>query len=82
VQVEADYGGPHLSQTDDGRYSITEKFINEMIEWYKGGKSIARWYVWEIVLGCVDAISQEPSLVGVDIEEGTNCDVIGDVHSE
>lgn len=63
-------------------YKITEKFVNEMLEHYKNGKSLPRRFVWEIVLGCHDAVEKEQSMVDVVLEEGVTCDVIGDTHGK
>jgi serine/threonine-protein phosphatase 5 len=51
-----------------------------MIEWFKGGKTLPKRYVWEIVLGAYEYFIKEESLVTVDVEEGSCIDVIGDVH--
>ncbi|KZT71003.1 Metallo-dependent phosphatase, partial [Daedalea quercina L-15889] len=61
---------------------INLAFINGMIEWFKGGKTLPRRYVWEIVLGAHQAFVQEESLVTLNVEEGMTCDVIGDVHGQ
>ena len=43
---------------------------------------ILRRYVWEIILGAHNAFAKEESLVTIDLENGVDCDVIGDVHGE
>ena len=80
--MDADYSGPILSQTDGGTYSITEKFVDDLLVHYKNGGSLPRRYVWEIVLACAEILQKEESLVNVKIEGGMSCDVIGDVHGE
>ncbi|KIL65974.1 hypothetical protein M378DRAFT_451259 [Amanita muscaria Koide BX008] len=80
-EVEKSYTGPKLSY-EDGKYSITLQFINDMIEWFKSGKTLPKRYVWEIVLGAHDHFVQEESLVNVDIQDGVTIDVIGDVHGQ
>lgn len=37
-------------------------------------------YVWEIVVGAHNAFIKEESMVTLDLEDGMDCDVIGDVH--
>jgi hypothetical protein len=59
---------------------MTEKFIEEMIDWFKSGKNLPRRYAWEIILGAYSHFVKEESLVNLDVEEGMTCDVIGDVH--
>jgi serine/threonine-protein phosphatase 5 len=80
--LESSYTGPQLTELPGNKYAITEEFITSMIEWFKSGKALARRYVWEIVLGCYDAIVKEESLVELQLEEGVTCDVIGDTHGQ
>lgn len=77
--MDSGYAGPKLEQ-EDGKYKITEEFIQAMIEWFKAGKTLPKRYVWEIVLGAHAHFAKEESLVNVDIPEGVTVDVIGDVH--
>ncbi|TFK44404.1 protein phosphatase 5 [Crucibulum laeve] len=79
--VEKTYAGPKLV-LENGKYKITHEFVKEMILWFKEGKALPKRYVWEIVLGAYEKFSSEDSLVNVDLEEGTTCDVIGDVHGQ
>jgi len=86
-RVDKSYTGPHLplssSSTESSpTYTITPDFVSSMIDWFKSGKTLAKRYVWEIVLGAYDAFMKEESLVDVLLEEGRTCDVIGDVHGE
>jgi len=80
--VDKSYSGPKLDVTDEGKYKITPQFIEGMIEWFKGGKTLPKRYVWEIVLGAYGHFIKEESLVTVDVEEGSCIDVIGDVHGQ
>ncbi|PPQ62946.1 hypothetical protein CVT24_006186 [Panaeolus cyanescens] len=80
-EVDAAYNGPVLPQRD-GKYYMSEQFIQEMIQWYKDGKTLAKRYAWEIVLGAHEQFAKEESLVTVPVEEGVTCDVIGDVHGQ
>lgn len=59
---------------------MTLQFVQDMIQWFKGGKTLPKRYVWEIVMGAYEHFVKEESLVNVNIEEGVICDVIGDVH--
>lgn len=81
--LETSYSGPKLSSSDGGKtYEITADFIQQMIEWFKDGKTLPRRYVWEIILGAYNQFTKEESLVEVSIEDGVTCDVIGDVHGQ
>ncbi|KAG1734694.1 phosphoprotein phosphatase [Suillus paluster] len=81
-EVEKTYVGPRLSIGDDGKYVMTEEFIQGMIEWFKSGKNLPRRYAWEIILGACSHFVKDESLVNLDVEEGMTCDVIGDVHGQ
>lgn len=73
------YAGPKLPLRDE-KHFITEEFIQEMILWFKDGKTLAKRYAWEIVMGAHDIFVKEESLVDLVIPPGVTCDVIGDVH--
>ena len=51
-----------------------------MISWFKDGKTLAKRYAWEIVMGAHDDFINEQSLVDLVVPSGATCDVIGDVH--
>ncbi|KAI0341951.1 phosphoprotein phosphatase [Trametopsis cervina] len=76
------YDGPKLPQDENGLYSMSRDFIHEMLEYFKTGKTLPRRYVWEIVLGAYNAFVAEESLVTLALEDGVDCDVIGDVHGQ
>ena len=78
--VAASYSGPKLAPLEDGKFGITSKFVHDMIQWFKDGKTLPRRYVWEIVLGAWTHFYKEESLVDLKLEEGMTVDVIGDVH--
>jgi len=75
--LESSYDGPKLDVQEDGKYAITSTFIDEMIRWFKDGKTLPRRYVWEIVLGAHSHFVNEESLVQFDLDDGMTCDVIG-----
>ncbi|CAA7261672.1 unnamed protein product [Cyclocybe aegerita] len=80
-EIDATYAGPKLPQ-ENGKYYMTAEFIQEMIQWFKEGKTLHKRYAWEIVMGAYDHFVKEESLVNVDIPEGVSVDVIGDVHGQ
>lgn len=79
-EVESDYTGPKMNRPENGTYSISQDFVDAMLEHFKNGGKLPRRYVWEIVLGCASVCAQEESLVDVSIDEKVTIDVIGDVH--
>lgn len=80
-ELDKTYTGPKLPY-GDGQHDIALDFIHEMIEWFKGGKTLPKRYVWEIALGAHKAFSTEESLVEVPVRDGITIDVIGDVHGQ
>lgn len=68
------------SEKKQPTYGITKEFVQQMLEWFKNGKTLPRRYVWEIVLGCNSILEKEQSLMDMILEDGTTCDVIGDTH--
>ena len=86
IPLEAGYAGPvmdeYVNKRGSKRGKITQRYVDEMREWFQNGKTIARRHVWEIVLGAYDALSREPSLVEVTVPEEQVCDVVGDTHGQ
>ncbi|KZT43623.1 protein phosphatase 5 [Sistotremastrum suecicum HHB10207 ss-3] len=80
--LDKSYAGPVLPRNASGEHTITASFVDDMLDWFKEGKALARRHVWEIVLGCFQLIVKEESLNEVSIEDGMTCDVIGDVHGQ
>ncbi|CAE6475867.1 unnamed protein product [Rhizoctonia solani] len=80
--VDASYTGIKLPTDTEGKYTIDQAFMDSMIAAFKDGKSIHRRYAWEIVLASWDLLSKEESLVEVELEEGVECDIIGDTHGQ
>lgn len=86
MELDADYSGPIMEEEADEagnrRGKITQKYVDEMREWFKSGKCIARRHAWEIVLGAQSILASEPSLVDVTIPEGEVADIVGDTHGQ
>jgi serine/threonine-protein phosphatase 5 len=86
-QNDHSYSGPRLpvvAEPSSGKkqptYGITVQFVQQMIEWFKDGKTLPRRYVWEIVLGCNSVLEKEQSLTDIILEDDMTCDIIGDTH--
>ncbi|KAI0093249.1 Metallo-dependent phosphatase-like protein [Irpex rosettiformis] len=80
--LDKTYDGPKLPTTENGQYHMSRDFIHQMFEYFKEGKTLPKRYVWEIIIGAHNAFVKEESLVTLDLEEGVDCDVIGDVHGQ
>jgi hypothetical protein len=79
--IDKSYEGPKLT-LEDGKYKITQEFVEGMIQWFKDGKALPKRYVWEIVLAAHAAFIKHDSLVDLKVGEGQTVDVIGDVHGK
>jgi len=71
-----------MTKDENGRFTITQQFVDDMHEWFRKGKTLHRRYVWEIVLGCYNELMKEESLTDIVLDQGMTCDVIGDIHGE
>ncbi|KAF8520454.1 phosphoprotein phosphatase [Hysterangium stoloniferum] len=80
-ELDKSYAGPQLEMTD-GKYRITQEFVDSMLGWFEQGKTLPRRYVWEIILGCYNELLKEESLTELVLEQGITCDVIGDIHGQ
>lgn len=86
TSVSQDYNGPRLADGDDPETAhlgkIDQAFIDGMIQYFKDGKRLPRRYAWQIILGAIRALKQEPTVVDYHIAQGTTIDVIGDTHGQ
>lgn len=87
--LDPSYAGPRPTAPsandedgENGRWTLTPEFIQEMVEWFRAGKALPKRLVWEIILAAQDVLKQESSLVEIDIEEGVHLDVMGDTHGQ
>jgi serine/threonine-protein phosphatase 5 len=69
---------PTIPDDPTQRYTPTLEFVEGMIECFKNGGAMPKRVVWEIVLGVLDVVQKEKSLVEVTVPEGVTCDIVGD----
>lgn len=74
IVVEDSYDGVRLGD------EMTQEFIDDMIERFKDGKKIHRKYVFQIVKKVYEIVHDEPTMVELDVKEGTQLTVCGDTH--
>lgn len=72
--IEEEYDGVRLES------EMTSEFITDMIERFKAGKKIHKKYVYQIVLAVKKILSDEPTMVEIEINEDVNLTVCGDTH--
>lgn len=72
--VPDDYDGVRLGET------MTQEFIDDMIERFKNGKKIHRKYVYQIIIETMKIVHDEPTMVEVEVPEDVTLTVCGDTH--
>ncbi|PLW11818.1 hypothetical protein PCANC_20237 [Puccinia coronata f. sp. avenae] len=80
-ELDKSYTGPMLEKTANG-WKASLKFIEDMLEWFKAGKTLPKRWVYEIVLGSHEILKNEATLTEYTIPKGETCDVIGDTHGQ
>lgn len=73
-ELDNSYSGPILEKTANG-WKPSLKFVEEMLEWFKAGRTLPKRWVYEIVLGCYEILKNEASLTEYTIPNGETCDV-------
>lgn len=74
IQVEADYDGVRLGDT------MTQEFIDDMMQRFKDGKKIHRKYVYQIVIAVKKIVYDEATMVEMEVPDGVTLTVCGDTH--
>lgn len=76
IVVDDSYDGVRLGN------EMTQEFIDDMIERFRNGKKIHRKYAFQIVKNVLDIIKNEPTMMEIDVEEGTTLTICGDTHGK
>lgn len=87
IEVEAGYSGPRMdekkeAEEESGGYSVTLDFIKAMMEEFRQQRMIHRRFVMEILLAAAQSVRNVPSLVDLDVPEGSHITVCGDTHGQ
>ncbi|KAJ2159919.1 Palmitoyl-protein thioesterase 1 [Coemansia sp. RSA 552] len=61
---------------------VDEEFVKAMAEWFRDQKTLPERYVYTILVHAERQLRALPTLVDVDIAEGTELTVCGDVHGQ
>lgn len=72
--VEDTYDGFRLGN------DITQEFIDDMIVRFKDGKKLHKKYVFQIILSVKAIITDEPTMVEMEIATGHKLTICGDTH--
>lgn len=76
IAVEPDYDGVKLGDT------MTQEFIDDMMERFKTGKKIHKKYAYQIIIAVRKIIYDEPTMVEVEVPDDVTLTVCGDTHGE
>ncbi|KAL7060259.1 hypothetical protein AAHC03_09312 [Spirometra sp. Aus1] len=82
VCIEPSYAGPHLEQKDDGTYTVTQKFMAELLDTFKAQKKLHRRYAMVMIKQFYDILRHLPTMVEIDVPDGAKFTVCGDVHGQ
>lgn len=74
MAVDPKYDGAKLGDT------MTQEFIDDMIERFKNGKKLDRKYVFQIILAVKDIVYAEPTMVEMQVLKDQKLTVCGDTH--
>lgn len=74
MSIPDDYDGVKLGS------EMTEEFITDMLDRFKNGKLIHKKYVYQIILAVKKIVYDEPTMVEMQVDEGTKLTVCGDTH--
>lgn len=77
IAVEADYDGVRLEGGE-----MTQAFIDDMTERFRTGKKIHKKYVYQIIIAVKKIVYDEPTMVEMEIPDGTKLTVCGDTHGK
>ena len=75
MPVEASYDGPRMEGSDEGGYSISQNFVEAMVEAFRQQKKIHKRFAFEIVLGAQKILKELPPLVDVPVPRGKHLTV-------
>ncbi|OMJ08821.1 Serine/threonine-protein phosphatase 5 [Smittium culicis] len=61
---------------------VDEAFVKELTIWFKDQKKLPARYVYVLLLHIIKLLKELPSLVDIDISEGSKLIICGDVHGQ
>ena len=75
MPVEPSYDGPRMEGDDDKGYTISKKFVEEMVEAFRQQKKVHKRFAFEIVLTAQKILKELPPLVDVPVPRGKHLTV-------
>ncbi|CAL8079473.1 unnamed protein product [Calicophoron daubneyi] len=82
VTVESTYEGPHLDVNESGQYIVSESFMLALMKHYEAQNKLHRKYAMIIMKQIYDYLRGLPSMVEIDVPDGSKFTVCGDVHGQ
>ena len=76
------YKGQVRAEDGNGGYTITEAFVQDMLQEFKEQRVIHRRFAFQILLQARMLLRSLPSLVDVEVPPGRHFTVCGDVHGQ
>ena len=76
MEVEDKYDGPRLDE------HITVEFMLNLMQHYKNGKCLHRRYAFQILKDILHFFKTQPTLVDVDVPDGSKFTICGDIHGQ
>ncbi|KNA09872.1 hypothetical protein SOVF_149590 isoform B [Spinacia oleracea] len=77
IEVEPQYSGASIEGD-----TVTLEFVKKMLEDFKNQKCLHKRYAFQIVLQTRELLRTLPSLVDINVPDGKNFTVCGDVHGQ
>lgn len=77
MDVDSSYRGPVYRSGE-----VNAEFCTELMAWHKSEKTIAKKYAYQIVMDMIELLRTLDTLVDIEIPEGGEITVCGDVHGQ
>lgn len=77
IPIDSSYAGPRYVSG-----AVTPEFCQELMEWQRAEKTIAKRHAYAIVLDMIAMLKTYPTMVDVTIPAGGEITVCGDVHGQ
>lgn len=77
IDVERSYEGPIYNSGE-----INEEFCKALMEWQRKEKGIAKKYAYKIVMDSIEMLKGLSTLVDIEVPDGNEITVCGDVHGQ
>ncbi|KAJ3213777.1 Serine/threonine-protein phosphatase 5 [Dinochytrium kinnereticum] len=77
IIVDSSYDGPHLTEA-----GVTEEFVKSLLSHMEAQKKLHKKYLYTILLAAKEMFDNAPTIVDIDVPEGSKLTVCGDIHGQ